>query len=850
MELEPGVGTVRERVLRADPSADPETVSFGLDFVRLVWHALGTHADESGDDLVLSEALSARTGLSPQALATLLNEARRPSERAGVDRHALRAFEARFGKSSARVLAEETRDQTTLAGFAARHGTSEALLLLDTLFAVAARRGGTLSRRELDRLRSAARDLGVDEVLVTALLRKHAAGLVEGDRRVHLGARVLSIGRSSACDICLPDPQVAQIHVEVRPQASGGWRVVDQGSGRPTLLNGAPISSAPLQDGAVLQIAHFRLQVVETDDGTCLVVESERSFSALSVRDLQRSIGDIVLLEDVSFTVFTGEVVAVVGPSGAGKTTLLNAISAITPADSGDVLLDGADFHQLLAIDRSRVGIVPQDDLVHAELTVEESLAYSGRLRFAGDVSDAEVDVEVDRVLDELDIDHIRSQRIGDTLKRGISGGQRKRVNLGQELMSRSTRVLFLDEPTSGLDPRASQDIVRLVRQLADRGRIVFLVTHDLTPEVMAQCDHLLVLVPGGRLGFFGPPSEAARYFQVDTIDAIFNRFSDHRPETWAALFQNSQLYRKYVTTRDHMLGIEGVDRGTEVPRGSDPSVFVRHLRTLTVRYARTRMRDRTGLAVLGAQPVFLAFVMAVVFKMATPGFFFMLSLSCFWFGLSGSVRELITDRTIWRREARIGVGVMPYVGSKVVVLGLMTLIQCVGLSMLMFWMHDLATLGFSLPLLAGVTGLVGVMGMAIGLVVSATWTSSEAAVGTLPLLLIPQIAFSSIIVSIQDMPRLAYGISWITFQRYAFDAIMKCGTHIWHNERGGQDYDDKPLTGIYYLLGLKPFYDGASSYDLGLSLVELTGIQSGITAGALLLAVVIVYARTKRDTR
>jgi len=845
-----GIGAVREQVLRVDPTAAPETVGFAFDFVRLVMQTLGAQTDDSGEDDLLAEALTARTGLSPLALTALLKAARIPAARAKIDREALRAFEARFGQASARALSEETRHQTGLADFASEHGTSEALLLLDTLFAVATRRGSGLSRQQLDLLRVAARDLGVDEVLVTALLRKHAAGLVEGDHRVTLGNQPLSIGRSSACDICLPDPQVAQLHVEIIPQVAGGWRVVDQGSGRPTLWNGAPISSAPLQHGAVLQIAHFRLQVVEQGPDTCLVIEGERSFSALSVRNLKRSIGDIPLLDDISFTVFTGEVVAVVGPSGAGKTTLLHAISAITPADSGEVLLDGADFHQLLEVDRSQVGIVPQDDLVHAELTVEESLAYSGRLRFAGDVDTGEVQAEADRVLHELDIHHIRTQRIGDTLRRGVSGGQRKRVNLGQELMSRSTRVLFLDEPTSGLDPRASQDIVRLVRQLADRGRIIFLVTHDLTPEVLAQVDHLLVLAPGGRLAFFGPPTEAARYFQVATPDAIFNRFVDHRPETWAALFQSSQLYRKYVTTRDHLLGIDGVDRGGGAPSTSRPGVFWRHLRTLTERYARTRIRDQTGLAVMVIQPIFLALVMGIVFPKATAGFFFMLSLSCMWFGLSGGVRELITDRAIWRRESRIGVGVLPYVGSKAIVLGLLTLAQCAGLSLLMYLVHDLGFLGFSLPLLAVVSGLIGLSGMAIGLLVSAIWTSSEAAVGTLPLLLIPQIAFSGIIVSIRKMGTLAEGITWITLQRYAFDATMKCGERVWHAARAGRDYDDKVLTGVLAPLGLKPTGEGTLAKDLGLSLPTLVGIMAAVTVVSLGITVAIVHIRTQRANR
>ncbi len=840
---------MRDHVLRSDPTADSESVDYAIDFVRLVLHTLGTHASDGDDDKLLVSALEPRTGLSPLALDAVLQGAHQPTAQAGVDPVAIRAFAARFGADSAHLLAEETRDQIGLAEFAKQHGSGEALLLLDTLFAVAAHRGGEISRGELERLRAAAQALDVDEVLVTALLRKHAAGLVEGDRRLFLGEKPLSIGRSSTCDICLPDPGVAPIHVEIVPQAAGGWRVADQNSGRPTLLNGVPITSAPLRSGAVLQVAHFRIQVFEEDSRIGLFVEGERSFSALSVRNLTRKIGDTYLLDDVSFTVFSGEVVAVVGPSGAGKTTLLHAISAVTPADSGDVLLDGTDFHCRLEADRSQVGIVPQDDLVHSELTVEESLACSGWLRFAGDVAAEEVHAEVDRVLDELDITHIRHQRIGNTLRRGISGGQRKRVNLGQELMSRSTRVLFLDEPTSGLDPRASQDIVRQVRQLADNGRIVFLVTHDLTPEVLAQVDHLLVMVQGGRLAFFGPPQRAAEYFQVPTPDAIFNRFADHRPETWTALFQESTAYRKFVRTRSHLLGVEGVERPVEGSETRRSGMFWRHLSTMTARYARIRMRDRTGLAVLTIQPVILALVIGLVFPAPTPGLFFMLSLSCLWFGMSGSVRELITDRAIWQREARIGVGLLPYVGSKTIVLGIATLLQCIGLAVVVFSALGLGDYGFDPVLLAAVSGLVGLCGMSIGLFVSSCWTSSEAAVGTLPLLLIPQIAFSSIMVSIRDMGPAAKALTWLTIQRYAFDATLKTGEEMAHHRRPGMDYDPMGILGILSRLGLKPTESGRS-LELGLSLAELSAILGGVTVILVVLTIAMVGLRTRHANR
>jgi ABC-2 type transport system ATP-binding protein len=142
------------------------------------------------------------------------------------------------------------------------------------------------------------------------------------------------------------------------------------------------------------------------------------------------------------------------------------------------------------------VGIVPQEDVVHGELTVEESLRFAGRLRFPSDVGASAIQREVDRVLDELGITHIRGSRIGSALKRGISGGQRKRVNLGQELLTRTTRVLFLDEPTSGLDPQLQHEFLTLLRERSEEGATVFMSSHVLR-EVESVADRVGVIKDG-----------------------------------------------------------------------------------------------------------------------------------------------------------------------------------------------------------------------------------------------------------------------------------------------------------------------------------------------------------------
>lgn len=495
----------RERLAERRSPTPGEVAEFAADFVRLLVQWAPVEAERVPAHAPgFRRAVERRTALPPSEAAVLVDLAITPELRSGLDARALDAFVARFGGAAGGRLLAESQSEVDLGEYAIRYGSGEALLLLDALFALAAE-DGAVGPNELRRLEAAATELGVDAVLFAALHRKHDPRHASGEREIPLTGPRVRIGRSPGADVVLPDPQVALHHGDL-VRGPEGWRVVDADSGRPIVLNGRPVRAAPVGEGDELRVGPYRLRV----SGDVLRVWGERSFTALSARRLTRRIGDVSLLDDVSFTVFSGEVVALVGPSGAGKTTLLNAIAGVTPADAGEVLLDGQDFHALLEVDRAQVGTVPQDDIVHPELTVEESLDFSARLRFPPDAAEADVRASVDRVLAELGIEHIRHNRIGDALRRGISGGQRKRVNLGQELLTRSTRVLFLDEPTSGLDPRAAQDIVRLVRQLADRGRIVFLVTHDLSPQVMAQVDHLLVLAPGGRLAYFGPPPPPA----------------------------------------------------------------------------------------------------------------------------------------------------------------------------------------------------------------------------------------------------------------------------------------------------------------------------------------------------
>lgn len=818
---------------------DPEAVELAADMAQLLVRGRGGDLG-SAEREVLHQALEARTGLPQAARALLLNLALSPQHRSEIGADEVRAFSSRFGAEAATLLAEARAAELSLPAFADHYGAADSLLLLDAMFRVAAA-NGELDPEEARSLEQAAVALGVDPVLVSALFQRYDPRHAAGELTWPLVGERLTIGRAAGNDVVLPDPQVARHHCTLM-RGEGRWRLVDAGSGRPTLVAGQPISSRPMAPGEQFKVGPWSIRLTEEE----LHAFGHRSFTALQVRELNRSIEDgpepITLLEGVSFSVFSGELVALVGPSGAGKTTLINAIAGIAPADTGDVLLGGRDFHAILKEDASAVGLVPQDDLVHPELTVQESLRFSGRLRYASDVSSEEIDGEVDRVLDELGIEHIRGSRIGDALKRGISGGQRKRVNLGQDLLTRNTRVLFLDEPTSGLDPRSAQSIVRQIRQLADDGRIVFLVTHDLTPAVMALVDHLLVMAPGGRVAYFGPPDSAASHFGVDSPDRIFDRLEESSPREWAQAFRESPDYRSYVATRAHLLdGREVVSEpaSPQVTRRAGP---LSQWLTLTTRYAKTKLRDRSGLAVLAVQPPILALLIWIVFPVPTTRLVFMLSLSCLWFGMSMSVRELIIDRTIWRRERKVGVRVLPYLGSKLAVLAALNALQTFAFTAIVWLSMGLGDYGYGLAELGLAQVLTGLTGLALGLMLSALYTSSEAAVGTLPLLLIPNICFSSIMVSLRDMGPLPKAFTWVTMQRYAFDLSLKMGSHLEETSRIPGKWDRRPLSGPLYELGLK----GSNVDDMGLEVGQLCMALGGFIAVFLAITVVTTWARDR----
>jgi len=763
--------------------------------VEVVSETTGADAEDLG--LVLESAVRLR----PLGLAS-------PAER--------RVFAAHFGAGAAALLQEGRESSPILDAFTANHGMDATIALIRLLLAIPA----THDERE-ERVVAALSGLGVDPLLIAALRQ---GGPQPPWDPIQIQGKQALIGRSPSCEIVLPDPRVEPIHAEL-VRAGGAWRVVSRGE-RATVLDGAAVASAPVRDGAILHIGPYRLQIT----GRRVQVLPVPEPFALEARGIRRVTSDRILLDGVSFTALSGEVVALVGPSGSGKSTLVGALSGAAPADEGEILLGGEPIDAALARAPSIAGEVPQDDIVLPELTVEESLQFAARIRLPLAVGEAERQAAVRRVLAELGLETIRGHRIGDPERRGVSGGQRKRVNLGQEIVSDATRVIFLDEPTSGLDPKAATEIARLARRLADAGRIVVLVTHDMSASVIAQTDHLLVMVGGGRVAWFGPPGDAVAMFDAATPAQIFERLGAHRPETWAETYAASPAALRWVEMRSRV-----VAAGLLPPPRSEPAPSpdrLSLLRTLTERYRLVKQRDRSGLVVLLLQPLLLAAVMHLVFPKPTASLVFLLTLSSIWFGMSAAVRELISDRAVWLRERRVGVGVTAWLGSKILVLGLIVALQCAALTLLVFPMSGLGPQGYSPIELIQAAALAGWSGLATGLLVGAAWGRSEAAVGTIVLLLVPEIAFSGIMMPLGQLGPLARAIAWCNPARYAFHLVLRSGDSLQYLNPLGQ-WQMRPVSGELYTMGLRP----AGADSLGLGPYTLMFVLSALIVAQLLVA-------------
>ena len=319
------------------------------------------------------------------------------------------------------------------------------------------------------------------------------------------------IGRDAACEVHLDHPSVSRRHAEIRRQPDGSFVIRDRGSANGTFVDGQRVVAwMPLAKGAVVQIGPYKL--VYDLEAKALTTSMSRGHRLDTVNLGKQVGGGRMILTDVSLAVLAGEFVSLVGGSGAGKSTLLRAMNGFNPATQGQMLIDGEQLYPNLDAYRMIMGYVPQDDIIHRELTVGKALYYAAKLRLP-DAGKAEIEKRTHDVLEMVDMSaHVHKP------VRILSGGQRKRVSIAVELLAQPD-LLFLDEPTSGLDPGLEKKMMYDLNRLADRGKTVVLVTHATAN--IEQCDHVAFLSQG-YLSYYGPPGDAIQYFQAQDFADIY----------------------------------------------------------------------------------------------------------------------------------------------------------------------------------------------------------------------------------------------------------------------------------------------------------------------------------------
>ena len=619
----------------------------------------------------------------------------------------------------------------------------------------------------------------------------------------------LAFGRGDEVDVRLDDPLVSRRHAMIKT-GPDGCRLFDLKSKTGSFVNGRRFDEHDLVIGDQIQLGPFFFVY----DGRSLHRVHRFSVGRIVAVGLTKEAENGPILMRANFLAEPGQLIGILGPSGAGKTTLLNALSGLRPADSGRIFIDDAEFYTDLDRLRSLFGYVPQDDIVHTDLTAAEALTFAARLRLAAGTPRSEIAKLVSRTISNLGL----ADRVNLKIHR-LSGGQRKRVSVGVELLSRPP-ILFLDEPTSGLDPLAEFKVMELLRGLADNGCTVVCTTHVM--ENVYLMDQIVILSKG-YVAFQGSPEEAQTKFGVSRLASLYGALQNHEPPVFAGL--------------EPSVPAESEVRKLPVPLASPKKSF--SLQILLERQFAIFRSDAKNLVMLLAQPIVIGALVGWVTNDA-PLTQFYTYFATLWFGSSNSAQEIVRELPIYRRERLVGLSRWGYLASKFLWLGGRTVFQ----SLLLYASIAVIRMGVDGAAQWQLIGLVllALAATGIGLAISAFAKSPVEALMLVPLFLIPQIVFSGFSPPAKDMSQPVLWVSQImpSFaaerisdvsllldQKITGDLITQYrtpywNTNKWYHAQTGQDLlngtiyaEKRPLLVAYLSLVLWTLFSFAASFWL-----------------------------------
>jgi len=599
-----------------------------------------------------------------------------------------------------------------------------------------------------------------DSDAAASLIARHTGPIVVRDS--------LLVGRQGGpadAGLSLDHPTISLRHAVVLSDA-GGLTVRDLGSTNGTFVNDARVrTSQVLRDGDKLRVGPFAFDVtgntlVPCDVGPVTQLGAAGVTVTVDGGGTQKS-----LLRDVSLGIRASEFVAVIGPSGCGKSTLIRILSGRAAPTGGCVSWKGTDLHRSFDALKAEIAFVPQRETLPELLTVRQALTYTARLRLPADTSRAEQEAIVDDVIATVGLNEQAELPIA-----RLSGGQRKRTGLANELLVRPS-LMFLDEVTSGLDEATDREMMVLFRALADRGIAVVCVTHTLA-NVEGTCDSLLIMARGGTVAYHGPVADVRSYFDVHALGDIYGELDRHPPATWRERNDRASPYRGRVR---HLDGRGHVEPNASAMHRARPARDRRmpfaQLAVLLERYLEVTFADRRTLVMAGLQGVVIAAFLRLVFGGAAPEpprellLVFLLGVSAFWFGCNNAAKEIVKERPLFHLERDVNLRLPSYLLSKILILGFIGVVQVA----LLFAGVRLLGPGFSHP--GGVLGIMTLTvlaGTTCGMLISAAAASEDQAITIVPIALIPQLLLSEAIVSpLTDVARLVAKLGITTYWMY-----------------------------------------------------------------------------------
>ena len=512
-------------------------------------------------------------------------------------------------------------------------------------------------------------------------------------------------------------------------------------------------------------------------------------------------------LRNINFSECQGRLVGIMGASGAGKTTLLNVLSGITTPSQGSVKINGINLHTEKDKLEGVIGLIPQDDLLIEELTVYENLYFSAKFCFKNE-TDAQIRERVDNVLKSLGLYERKDLKVGNSLNKLISGGQRKRLNIALELI-REPSILFVDEPTSGLSSRDSVNVMDLLSELTLKGKLIFVVIHQPSSEIYKMFDKMIILDTGGYLVYYGHPVDAISYFKghdgqinadegecpkcgnvnpeiiFDVIEARvvdeYGKFQDNRkvnPEEWEKRF--------HTGVKPEI--IQDVD--TEPPRNLNVPGWFTQLKIYLQRDFKSKVSNLQYVFLNLTEAPLLGFILSFLIRYTSPNranyiffenenivpYIFMSIIVALFLGLTVSAEEIFRDRKILKREEFLNLSRSSYLVAKVIILTCISAIQAflyviVGNSILQIVGMNL---NYWLVLFA-----MFVFANMMGLNISSAFNSAVTIYILIPLLMIPQMALGGSMFSFDKLNQIIGSVGRVPIvaeimaSRWSYEALM-----------------------------------------------------------------------------